>query len=166
MGILQFIRGMSSTTDGRLIVRAGSTNRALIGQELLRFVTSKSSEPAEDRRVRGVTLDDLDNDRARSFISARLRRRRFDLKAELADLGFLTPDGHVRLCALLLFGKTPQHHTRRLGRDRDRESRHAAGLGHRRESRRRPVQPESADHGCVPCPSPCGRGRHGGSTRS
>jgi predicted HTH transcriptional regulator len=81
-------QGWVHTSDGRLIVRAGPTNRTLVGHELLRFVTSRATEPVEDQPVRGATLTDLDETRAREFVSVRLGKRRFDLEAELSNLGF------------------------------------------------------------------------------
>jgi ATP-dependent DNA helicase RecG len=109
--------GWVHTSDGRLIVRAGPTNRTLVGHELLRFVTSRAAEPVEDQPVRGATVDDLDETRVREFLSLRLGKRRFDLRAELSNLGFLAPDGRIRLGAVLLFGKEPQRHNRRFGID-------------------------------------------------
>lgn len=109
--------GWVHTSDGRLIVRAGPTNRTLVGHELLRFVTSRAAEPVEDQPVRGASIDDLDEVRVREFLSLRLRRRRFDLPAELNNLGFVAPDGRIRLSATLLFGKEPQRHNRRFGID-------------------------------------------------
>ena len=109
--------GWVHTSDGRLIVRAGPTNRTLVGHELLRFVTSRAAEPVEDQPVRGATIDDLDEARVREFLSLRLGKRRFDLQAELSNLGFVAPDGRVRLSGTLLFGKEPQSHIRRFGID-------------------------------------------------
>lgn len=109
--------GWVQTSDGRLIVRAGPTNRTLVGEELLRFVTSRAAEPVEDQPVRGATLQDLDENRVREYVRVRLGRRRFDHAAELLNLGFLTSEQRVRLCALLLFGKEPQGRNRRFGID-------------------------------------------------
>src|SRR5581483_8829809 len=43
--------GWVHTSDGRLLVRAGPTNRALVGHELLRFVSERGAEPVEDVAV-------------------------------------------------------------------------------------------------------------------
>lgn len=110
-------QGWVQTSDGRLMVRAGPTNRTLVGQELLRFVTSRAADPIEDQLVRGAKLEDLDETRIREFVSLRLGKRRFDVIAELVNLGFFTSDRRVRLSALLLFGKDPQSHNRRFGID-------------------------------------------------
>ncbi len=109
--------GWVHTSDGRLIVRAGPTNRTLIGQELLRFVTSRAAGPVEDQPVPGATVDDLNEARVREFLSLRLGKGRGDLTAELVNLGFLEPDRRVRLSAVLCFGRAPQEHNRRFGID-------------------------------------------------
>jgi hypothetical protein len=38
-------RGWVQTGDGRRLVRAGPTNRALVGEELLRFVRERAADP-------------------------------------------------------------------------------------------------------------------------
>ncbi|HWD48113.1 MAG TPA: ATP-binding protein [Actinomycetota bacterium] len=46
-------RGWVQTSDGRLLVRAGPTNRALVGDELLRFARERAADPVEDEPVPG-----------------------------------------------------------------------------------------------------------------
>ncbi|MGI8810545.1 MAG: ATP-binding protein [Acidimicrobiales bacterium] len=107
--------GYVQTSDGRVIVRAGPTNRTLIGPELTRFTQERSGEPAEDQGVAGVTAADLGTDRLRRFLAERLSRRRVDVPAALRDLGMVTPDGAVRLATFLVFGREPQRDNRRFG---------------------------------------------------
>ena len=107
-------RGWVQTSDGRLLVRAGPTNRALVGDELLRFVRERAGDPVEDEPVLGVGLDDLRPELVRQFVRARMRRR-VKLPAAARDLGLLTSDGSVRLATLLMFGREPQHRNRRFG---------------------------------------------------
>jgi ATP-dependent DNA helicase RecG len=109
------MRGWVQTSDGRLLVRAGPTNRALVGDELLRFVRERAADPIEDEPVPGIGLDDLRPELVRQFVHARMRRSRVSLPAAARDLGLLTSDGNVRLASLLLFGKDPQHRNRRFG---------------------------------------------------
>ena len=108
-------RGWVQTSDGRLLVRAGPTNRALVGDELLRFVRERASDPVEDGPVPDVSLDDLRPELVRQYVRARMRRSRVNLPAAARDLGLVTADGEVRLATLLMFGKDPQHRNRRLG---------------------------------------------------
>jgi ATP-dependent DNA helicase RecG len=108
-------RGWVQTSDGRLLVRAGPTNRALVGEELLRFVRERAADPVEDEPVPGVGLDDLRPELVRKFVRARMRRPGDNLPTAARNLGLITADGDVRLAALLLFGKDPQHRNRRFG---------------------------------------------------
>ena len=108
-------RGWVQTSDGRLLVRAGPTNRALVGEELLRFVRERAADPVEDEAVPGIGLDNLRPELVRQFVRARMRRSKLSLPTAARDLGLLTPDGKVRLATLLMFGKEPQHRNRRFG---------------------------------------------------
>jgi len=108
-------RGWVQTSDGRLLVRAGPTNRALVGQELLRFVRERAADPVEDEPIQGVDLDELRHDLLRQFIRSRLGRSRVNLASTARDLGLLTTDGRPRLATLLVFGRNPQERNRRFG---------------------------------------------------
>lgn len=108
-------RGWVQTSDGRLLVRAGPTNRALVGDELLRFVRERAADPVEDEPIPGTGLDDLRSDLMRQFVRARLDRARVNLSTAARDLGLVTTDGMVRLATLLVFGKSPQQRNRRFG---------------------------------------------------
>jgi predicted HTH transcriptional regulator len=46
-------RGWVQTSDGRLLVRAGPTNRALVGDELLRFVRERAADPSRTNPYQG-----------------------------------------------------------------------------------------------------------------
>jgi ATP-dependent DNA helicase RecG len=108
-------RGWVHTSDGRLLVRAGPTNRALVGDELLRFVRERAADPVEDEPVSGVGIDDLRSDLIRQFVHARLGRSRINLATATRDLGLVTADGGIRLATHLVFGKEPQKRNRRFG---------------------------------------------------
>jgi ATP-dependent DNA helicase RecG len=108
-------RGWVQTSDGRLLVRAGPTNRALVGHELLRFVRERAADPVEDEPIQEVGLDDLRHDLLRQFIRSRLGRSRVNLASTARDLGLLTKDGQTRLATLLVFGRNPQERNRRFG---------------------------------------------------
>jgi ATP-dependent DNA helicase RecG len=107
--------GWIHTSDGRLLVRAGPTNRALVGHELLRFVSERGAEPVEDVAVPAVTVDDLRADLVRRYLRSRLHKTRVSAPAALRDLGLVGSDGSVRLAAVLMFGKAPQAANRRFG---------------------------------------------------
>ena len=106
--------GWVQTSDGRLLVRAGPTNRALWGEDLGRFVRERVTEPVEDVPVPGVGLEDLRSESLGEYVGERLGKSRPD-REDLRKLGLLTPDGRVRLATLLLFGQEPQRDNRRFG---------------------------------------------------
>lgn len=107
--------GWIQTSDGRLLVRAGPTNRALVGAELARFIQERGSAPPEGQIVTRVDIGELTSDLVRKYLHARLGRRRLRTKDALRDLGYIDSDGRVRLACLLLFGKHPQGLNRRFG---------------------------------------------------
>jgi ATP-dependent DNA helicase RecG len=107
--------GWVQTSDGRLLVRAGPTNRTLVGEELARFVRERSAEPVEDTGLRDISLGDLRQDAVRDFLRRRLHRQRINPELELRNLGFIDPHGRVRLATVLLFGREPQRDRRRFG---------------------------------------------------
>jgi ATP-dependent DNA helicase RecG len=108
--------GWVQTSDGRLLVRAGPTNRALVGVELARFVHERGSVPAEDRPIRGSSLGDLDSELLGGYLTSRLGRgSRVNRERALRGLGLLDPEGRLRLACLLLFGRRPQAANRRFG---------------------------------------------------
>jgi ATP-dependent DNA helicase RecG len=107
--------GWVQTSDGRLLVRAGPTNRALVGHELLGFVRERAADPVEDEPVPRIGLDDLRHDFLRQFVRSRLGRSRVDLASAARDLGLLADDGQTRLATLLVFGRNPQERNRRFG---------------------------------------------------
>jgi ATP-dependent DNA helicase RecG len=108
-------KGWGQTSDGRVLVRAGPTNRALIGMELFRFLRDRASDPVEEDSIKDSAISDLDAKLARRYIETRLPGRRPATKRALADLGFLDDKGNLRLATLLAFGKHPQKHNRRFG---------------------------------------------------
>jgi ATP-dependent DNA helicase RecG len=109
--------GWVQTSDGRLLVRAGPTNRVLVGNELARFVSERSGMAVEDASVDGGTIGDLDGASFRSFLRRRVGRERINVASSARELGFLNPEGQVRLATLLLFGTSPQTASRRFGID-------------------------------------------------
>jgi ATP-dependent DNA helicase RecG len=119
VGLLQvrpLEQGWAHTSDGRLIVRAGPTNRTLVGEELARFIRERGADPDEDTVVAGTSMEDLRAEALREYL-----RRTMDrpptraLSRPAKDHGFVERDGRVRLAGLLLFGKEPQTKQRRFG---------------------------------------------------
>jgi ATP-dependent DNA helicase RecG len=113
--VQSLMRGWVQTSDGRLLVRAGPTNRALVGDELLRFVRERAADPVEDEPVPGMGIDDLRPELVRQYVRARLGRSKANLPDAARDLGLVTADGRIRLATLLMFGRDPQQRNRRFG---------------------------------------------------
>lgn len=109
-------RGFVQTSSGRVLVRAGPTNRVLIGEDLTAFVIERSAVATEDRPVVGTSVHDLEERAVRSYLDRRLTRARQDVESGLRDLGLLS-DGVPTLACLLLFGREPQSNRRRFGMD-------------------------------------------------
>lgn len=126
-------RGFVQTGSGRVLVRAGPTNRALIGEDLTAFVIERSAVPTEDRPVSGTSVHDLEDLAVRSYLDRRLTARE-DLESGLRDLGLLR-DGVPTLACLLLFGREPQSNRRRFGIDLLRFEGAADGAHHLRDRR-------------------------------
>jgi ATP-dependent DNA helicase RecG len=108
-------RGWVHTSDGRVLVRSGPTNRALVGTELLRFLRERAAEPVEDEPATGATLQALDSSLVRRYLQVRLPRRRMRIADAMRDLGWADEAGRLRLAADLVFGKRPQERNRRFG---------------------------------------------------
>jgi ATP-dependent DNA helicase RecG len=114
MTVAPLERGWAQTSDGRLLVRSGPTNRALVGDELLRFVRERSGEPVEDEPVAGGVAD-LDRELVGAYLEARLGTVPRKRAPALRDLGFVTPTGELRLATSMLFAPSPQRDSRRFG---------------------------------------------------
>jgi len=109
--------GWVQTSDGRVLVRSGPTNRALVGMELLRFLRERASTPVEDEVVRDASVADLDRRLVHRYLTARLPDRGVRVADALRDLGWIDRREHPRLAALLVFGRRPQRDNRRFGVD-------------------------------------------------
>jgi len=107
-------RGWAQTSDGRLLVRSGPTNRALVGDELFRFVRERAAEPVEDEPIQGAVAE-LDRSLVQAYLETRLGTAPRRRAQALRDLGLTTPSGDLRLAASLLFSPAPQRESRRFG---------------------------------------------------
>jgi ATP-dependent DNA helicase RecG len=92
--------------DGRVMVRAGGTNRALNGGEIRALISNKSSGDFETEIVPGARPGDLDPARLAALM------RRCGNGCEGSDLllamGAITPEASVTVAGVLLFGRDPQ----------------------------------------------------------
>ena len=106
---------LHSLADGRVLVRAGSQNRPLGGEEIRQLAATKSSSDFEAETVPGAARTDLDDDVIAEYLEKRQQRQRrpvtepADAHAVLREIGALDPAGRPTTSGLLLFGRNPQH---------------------------------------------------------
>ncbi len=101
--------------EGKYFVRSGSTVQELRGQELAAFLMHKTKTHWDSVPHPTATLEALDHEAIRHFVSRARENRSFPLEYDeknipliLNSLNLLTDDGHLTNAALLLFAKEPQ----------------------------------------------------------
>jgi ATP-dependent DNA helicase RecG len=103
---------LHSLADGRVVVRAGSHNRPLGGEEIRQLAATKSSSDFEAEAVPGATRADLDDDVIAEYYEKRAQRQRRPVTQEpdelLREIGALDEYGRPTTSGLLLFGRAPQ----------------------------------------------------------
>lgn len=104
---------LHSLADGRVLVRAGSQNRPLGGEEIRHLAATKSSGDFEAESVAGATRADLDDEVIAEYLDKRQQRQRRVITQALDELlreiGALDDAGRPTHSGLLLFGRNPQH---------------------------------------------------------
>lgn len=105
------------TLDGVLYKRVGATNQVLRGTALKEFYERKMKATWDSRVILGATLDDIDPDAIKYFLTngidkARIPKESINDSPEkvLRNLEVMTPEGQLTIAALLLFGKNPQQY--------------------------------------------------------
>ncbi len=103
---------LHSLADGRVLVRAGSHNRPLGGEEIRQLAATKSSGDLEIESVAGATRADLDDDVIAEYLAKREQRQRRVITHEpgdvLREIGAIDDSGCPTHSGLLLFGRQPQ----------------------------------------------------------
>ncbi len=101
--------------EGKYFVRSGSTVQELRGQELAVFLMHKTKTHWDSVPHPTATLEALDHEAIRHFVSRARENRSFPLEYDeknipliLNSLNLLTDDGLLTNAALLLFAKEPQ----------------------------------------------------------
>jgi ATP-dependent DNA helicase RecG len=94
------------------LVRSGTENRPLGGEEIRHLAATKSSGDYETEPIPGATFDDLDPEMIAEYRAKRAERQRRPISTDdltmLIRAGALTEDGTPTACGLLLFGYEPQ----------------------------------------------------------
>lgn len=97
--------------DGRILVRSGSENRPLSGDEIRQLANSKTKGDFEEETVPGSTQDDFDPAIVEEYLQKREARGapRLGPRAELLfEIGAISRDGQPTVSGILLFGRRPQ----------------------------------------------------------
>ena len=103
--------------NGRILVRRGSENVALLGDALRQVLLEREHPSFDDQPVWAATLDDLDSDRVAWYLQRTAQERgipvdpSLPLEQNLIRLGAVVRDGErlvPRVAGLLLFGRAPQ----------------------------------------------------------
>ena len=103
---------LHALADGRVLIRSGSVNRPLGGQEIQRLASAKNTGDFETEAVAGATIDDFSRAMIDEYLEKRAERTKRpysgEVKRMLADIGAVTADGKPTVCGLLLFSEYPQ----------------------------------------------------------
>ncbi|MEA3459150.1 MAG: ATP-binding protein, partial [Chloroflexota bacterium] len=103
---------LHTLADGRVLIRSGTENRPLGGEEVRQLAATKSSGDYEGETIAGAKRADLDQQVIEEYIAKREEREgrplRPPLEEMLSEIGALDEEGTPTVAGLLLFGKRPQ----------------------------------------------------------
>jgi ATP-dependent DNA helicase RecG len=103
---------LHSLEDGRVLIRMGTENRPLAGDQIRQLAATKSSGDFEAEAVPGATRDDLDDEVIAEFVEKRQVRQRRAVTGGpdevLREIHALDYYGNPTASGILLFGKNPQ----------------------------------------------------------
>jgi ATP-dependent DNA helicase RecG len=103
---------LHALADGRVLIRSGSENRPLGGEQVRQLASGKSSGDFEMQEVTGAELGDLDPDIIKDYVAHREEKQGRQIKLPqdrlLRQIGALTGEGKPTVAGLLLFGLEPQ----------------------------------------------------------
>ncbi|MEJ2747449.1 MAG: ATP-binding protein [Anaerolineae bacterium] len=97
--------------DGRVLIRSGSWNRPLTGNEVRALANSKNSAEFETETVPGARPSDLSQEIIRDYLERREARGAAKIGSTdelLFEIGATDREGHPTTIGILLFGKNPQ----------------------------------------------------------
>ncbi len=98
--------------DGAILLRSGTHNRRLGGDEIQQLAMAKGAASFEEEVVPGASLQDLDADVIRDYERQRHERRprgeQLSGEEILLDSGAVNRDHRVTVAGMLLFGQKPQ----------------------------------------------------------
>jgi ATP-dependent DNA helicase RecG len=103
---------LHSLDDGRVLIRAGATNRPLSGDQIRQLAATKSSGDFETEAVPGAKRQDLDDEVIREYVEKRAERSRRPLTGDvdelLLEIDAIDQAGRPTVSGILLFSANPQ----------------------------------------------------------
>lgn len=102
---------LHSLEDGRVLIRSGTDNRLLSGNEISRLANSKVAADFEADHVAGATQDDFDQTILDEYLARREQRgvsKIGPLSTLLFEIGAIDTEGRPTVAGILMFGKNPQ----------------------------------------------------------
>jgi len=118
VGRVQRSAELHALDDGRVLVRTGTENRPLAGEQLQQLATSRSTAEYEAELMPGANRADFDPEMLREFVEAWEKRQGRPLTRPLDDLltemGWLL-NGAPTVAGILLFASNPQAFIPRSG---------------------------------------------------
>jgi ATP-dependent DNA helicase RecG len=103
---------LHALSDGRVLIRSGTKNRPLGGQEILRLASTKTTGDFEAETVPGLTRDVFSQQMIDEYLKKRAERtkRPYNGKLEelLREIGAVDAEGQPTISGVLLFCEYPQ----------------------------------------------------------
>jgi len=103
---------LHSLADGRVLVRTGTENRPLSGEEIRQLAATKSTGDFEAELAPGAERDDFDDSVVQAFVEKWEERQHREWTRSvdelLFEMGALTEEGHPTVAGVLLFASNPQ----------------------------------------------------------
>ena len=103
---------LHALADGRVLIRSGTKNRPLGGQEILRLASAKNTGDFESEIVPGVTKDDFNRKMIDEYLEKRAERtkRPYNGKEDelFQEIGAVDAEGKPTVTGVLTFTEYPQ----------------------------------------------------------
>ncbi|MCP4538465.1 MAG: transcriptional regulator [Chloroflexi bacterium] len=103
---------LHSLTDGRVLVRTGTENRPLGGEQIRQLAATKSTADFESEPAPGARREDFDDEVVAEFAAKWEERHHREQTGHVDDLlvevGALNEAGHPTITGVLLFARNPQ----------------------------------------------------------
>lgn len=103
---------LHSLADGRVLIRAGTENRPLSGDQIRQLAATKSTGDFEAEVAPGAQREDLDEDVIAEFVTRWEERQRREWTRSVDDLllrmGAVDEGGYPTVAGVLMFARNPQ----------------------------------------------------------